>query len=175
MKTSRLQWKGNIGGSLLINLLGLIFFKGVAGIEYTKEIITGQNLEWLRTLPLYHREGDMEFMHASASLVRPDKWYYLALGSSYEDSLYQDVRENFAVMKGNVCFVGHSHVPTAFVEVEPKKTKLVTPSSQCIRLGDKRAFIDVGSVGEPRTRSKKSSFVIYETESREVFYKRFSK
>ena len=143
----------------------------INGIEYAKSVITPENLEWLRSLPLYHIENDMEFVHAS--IINPDRWCYLALGKPFDDSKYQDVRDIFSAMKSQVCFVGHSHIPSIFIEKRVKNIAVIDTSKHSYELAGKRAVIDVGSVGKPRTSAKRASLVIYDNEPQLVWFKRF--
>ena len=145
--------------------------RAVEGIDFTKKVITSQNLSWLEGLPLHYREDEMEFVHAS--LVRPEEWYYLSLCVPLSDSNRQDVEENFSVMNGQVCFIGHSHVPTIFLEKGPKNIKVITPNDPDYELAGRRAIIDVGSVGEPRTSSKRASLVVYDVKNQAISFKRF--
>ena len=145
--------------------------RAVEGIDFTKKVITSQNLSWLEGLPLHYREDEIEFVHAS--LVRPEEWYYLSLCVPLSDSNRQDVEENFSVMNGQVCFIGHSHVPTIFLEKGPKNIKVITPNDPDYELAGRRAIIDVGSVGEPRTSSKRASLVVYDVENQAISFKRF--
>lgn len=66
----------------------------------------------------------------------------------------------FARMERQVCFVGHSHVPAVYYEDfrlhEPEGTE--GPYA----LGDTRAIINVGSVGQPRDGDPKSSYVLFD-------------
>ncbi|MFC1812771.1 metallophosphoesterase family protein [Thermodesulfobacteriota bacterium] len=148
-------------------------FSGKAreGIDLTRDVIENDNLKWLQDLPVYHREGDMEFVHSS--LIAPEEWYYLTIGSVYGDSIWQDVRENFEILKGRFCFVGHTHVPAIFLERKPGKIKPIEPNAPYYDLEGHRAIIDVGSVGLPRNRSGKASLVIYDRDMDRIWFKRF--
>ena len=143
----------------------------VTGIENTKAVITPDNLRWLKSLPLCHKEWDAEFVHAS--LPNPEKWRYLTLGGAFVESAYRDVHETFMVMKGHVCFVGHSHIPSIFLEKKANRVEVIDPGKAFHELDGKRAVIDVGSVGRPRVSSKKGSVVIYDSEERKVSFRRF--
>ncbi|MEX1026090.1 MAG: metallophosphoesterase family protein [Planctomycetota bacterium] len=66
----------------------------------------------------------------------------------------------FACMERPVCFVGHSHVPAVYYEdhrlFEPEGT--VGP----YELGDVRAIVNVGSVGQPRDGDPRASYVLFD-------------
>lgn len=60
----------------------------------------------------------------------------------------------------NLCLVGHTHVPGAFVEApdfySPEEVGGV------YELGKRKALINVGSVGQPRDRDSRASYVVLE-------------
>ena len=140
-------------------------------IDYTKEVLSEKNLHWLQDLPLHHRENSTEFVHAS--LVKAERWNYLARGHSFTDSAWHDVLNNFAVLKGQVCFVGHSHRPTIFLEKRWAGIKVVRPKTEVFDLRGRRAIVDTGSIGLPRDGSGESSLVVYDMENQRVHFKRF--
>src|ERR1051325_7429661 len=57
-----------------------------------------------------------------------------------------------------LCFVGHTHVPGVFLE----GPDFYSPDELDYRyeLTDEKAIINVGSVGQPRDRDPRSSFVL---------------
>ena len=146
----------------------------VEGINYTKKVISEDNLRWLQSLPLHYKEYGMEFVHAS--LIKADKWHYLTHRSSFLDTDWHDIGDNFKVLKGQIGFVGHSHRPTLFLEKRRNKiqTIYVNLNKDVYMLKGRRAIIDAGSVGLPRGNSKQSSLVIYDTENQIVYFKRFT-
>jgi predicted phosphodiesterase len=145
--------------------------RAVEGIEYTKKVISRENLEWLQGLPLHHSEDGLEFVHAS--LVKADQWQYLTGRHSFTDSAWHDVQNNFHVLKGRVCFVGHSHQPSILLKTWYGRIKVLHPKKDSVELKGRRAIVDTGSVGLPRDESGLSSLVIYDAAERTVHFKRF--
>jgi hypothetical protein len=145
--------------------------RAVEGIEYTKRVISKENLEWLQGLPLHHSEDGLEFVHAS--LVKADQWHYLTGRHSFTDSAWHDVQNNFHVLKGQVCFVGHSHQPSLLLKTWWGRIKVIRPKKDLIELKGRRAIVDTGSIGLPRDPSGRSSLVIYDTARKRVHFKRF--
>lgn len=145
--------------------------RAVAGIEYTKKVITNENLRWLRSLPLRYREDGIEFVHASP--VSPENWRYLTLGTWGEDSIRKEVNEALAGMNGQICFVGHSYIPAIFLEESPKNVKKIDPGKSARELKDCRAIVDVGSIGCPRILSKRASLVIFARDTKTVHFRTF--
>ena len=143
----------------------------IKGIVYTREIISEENLHWLQRFPIRHTENGLAFVHAS--LVEGEKWYYLTAGRFIPDPGRQDVRDSFAVLKGQVCFVGHSHKPRMFLEKQQGDIEVVNPHKASYELQGCRAIIDAGSVGWPRGHSKQASLVIYDSDNQKVRFKHF--
>lgn len=143
----------------------------VEGINHTKAIISEENLHWLQGLPLHYEQNNMEFVHAS--FVKADKWHYLTHRSSFLDTDWHDIGGNFAVLRGDIGFVGHSHRPTIFLEKRRKKIKIIHPQKEFYELQRRRAIIDVGSVGLPRGLTKRASLVIYDSANQIVRFKPF--
>jgi predicted phosphodiesterase len=146
--------------------------RAVRGIERTREMLLKDNLRWLRNLPLYHREKGMEFVHAS--LTKADQWHYLTRRHSFTDTAWHDVQNNFSIMRGRVCFVGHSHLPTIFLEKRFGRIKFIHPQSDSFELKGRRAIVDTGSVGLPRDLSAKPTLVIYDAKEQVVHFKQFT-
>ncbi|MBF0528604.1 MAG: metallophosphoesterase family protein [Deltaproteobacteria bacterium] len=143
----------------------------VAGIEYTKRLITAANRAWLKRLPLIYKQDDLVFVHATPK--HPDRWHYLKLGPAHENTMWEDLYSNFRHFQGEICFIGHSHTPALFLEIDPKQIKVITPDKPFYQLGGHRAIVDVGSVGHPRDQSNIASLVICDREERTVHFKHF--
>ena len=67
------------------------------------------------------------------------------------------------------CFVGHTHVPGAFVLAPDGRVGSVAlPPGSPVRLRpDDRYIVNVGSVGQPRDFDSRSSYGIYDSETKE--------
>ena len=144
------------------------------GVEYTLKVISPENLSWLASLPLHYAVGDAEFVHAT--LVDPEQWWYPIVSDSDNlegDSPYQDVRKTFDAMRGQVCFVGHSHIPAIFLEMEPDNIEVIDPEEHYYDLKSTRAVIDVSSVGIPRMQPPQATVVLYDMEKHRLFFERF--
>jgi predicted phosphodiesterase len=137
--------------------------------ERTIKDVSEENKQWLKSLPLTYQTQDMVFVHAT--LVTPEKFYYPVIGTNAFEPL-QDVGKTFKKMKGNVCFVGHSHQASAFIEKSSGKIKCVA-ANNVIQLNGCKAVLDVGSVGYPRCASDKACVVFYDEEQEKAEFVRF--
>ncbi len=118
---------------------------------WTRAALTTENREFLSKLPEM-REIDC-FLIVHGAISDPDLYIF----SAY------DALSEFKLMKRwNICFFGHTHVRTYYVflggevrylseyefKIEPEAKYLINP----------------GSVGQPRDKDPRSSFLIYDSE-----------
>src|ERR671934_2017392 len=74
-------------------------------IEWTRQHLSEEQREWLRSLPLQRRVHDFTIVHAT--LDTPGQWGYVF------NNL--DAAASFTYQHTTICFFGHTHVPIAFI------------------------------------------------------------
>jgi diadenosine tetraphosphatase ApaH/serine/threonine PP2A family protein phosphatase len=110
-----------------------------AAIDWTVRVLSVENLDYLKTLPLTYTDGSMFLVHATPR--EPAAWNYI--------SSQAEAETHFGVLeRGTTAFIGHSHVPARFEHAAGKKK-----------------IINVGSIGQPRDRDPRSCCGLYDTES----------
>jgi len=134
--------------------LGTEFFNryAKAATLWTREQVDAGTIEWIRSLPLVAGEGGMHFVHGA--LYAPDLFDYVQ--STYDAFL------SFEAMTGNLCFLGHSHVPIAFFD--GKTISYRRNVSFRVEAG-RRAIVNVGSVGQPRDGDPRACYAVYDSEA----------
>ena len=110
---------------------------------------------YLGNLPVRRRETEpLAYVAVHASPRRPINEYI------FPDDIYTNPTQFVSIFERfeNLCFVGHTHVPGVFLE----GPDFYSPDELDYRfeLTDEKAIINVGSVGQPRDRDPRSSFVI---------------
>jgi len=120
-----------------------------------KKSLRNERWKFLGELPVRHKEGDTLFLHASPR--RPLNEYIFP-----EDVFTnpQKVLSNFERLDARICFVGHTHQPGVFLDdpyFDPPNELLDSPFYE---VEDERAIINVGSVGQPRDRDQRASYVV---------------
>ena len=110
---------------------------------WTNETLTGENLDYLKALPMQCTLEGLTFVHASPK--EPEQWHYIF--SAFE------AKSNFGFFQTGACLIGHTHIPGIF----PEDMK-----TQKIRR-DNRYIINVGSIGQPRDGNWRLSFGIFDT------------
>lgn len=131
-----------------------------AALIWTIDALTDNNKQYLSALPLTLTQslanGEADFVHGS--LVRPLE-NYLTGGNLLEAAA------TFRLMRGNLCFVGHTHVPRVF-EAPEKFIDIETFSVVGNLLINLRPgykyIINPGSVGQPRDWNPRASFAVYD-------------
>jgi diadenosine tetraphosphatase ApaH/serine/threonine PP2A family protein phosphatase len=108
--------------------------------------------KYLGGLPVRVRTPQLVAVHASPR--RPVNEYIFPDDIYTNPSKFVSIFERF----DKLCFVGHTHVPGVFLE----GPDFYSPDEIDGRfeLSDEKAVINVGSVGQPRDRDPRSSFVI---------------
>jgi diadenosine tetraphosphatase ApaH/serine/threonine PP2A family protein phosphatase len=143
--------------------------------EWTRKQLTPENLEYLQNLPLTLTIGDCTMVHGTP---RDPIWEYML-------SIDQ-AAENFALFDTRFCLIGHTHIPSIFLqyragtEAEKAAGEVTTESADeegnaMVEIYDLlepgegwwepppgcRAFINPGSVGQPRNGDPRAAIAFY--------------
>ncbi len=81
-------------------------------------------------------------------------------------------RENMAAFSTTYCLVGHTHVPLVLREERGQiKARLVGPETR-LSIDERRAFLNPGSVGQPRDGHPSASYMLIDTDAAAVTWQR---
>lgn len=148
-----------------VNLFSEEYFNPVAreAVIWTRSNLDDTTKYFLGSLRLTYENQDLALAHGT--LHNPQDFEYML----DEDA----AAATFALLKTNICFVGHTHRPGVFIqnflgEIHYKESGAIE-----IKGGDKYV-VDVGSVGQPRDGDPRAAYCIYDTEKKEVQIKRVS-
>jgi predicted phosphodiesterase len=131
----------------------------LASIQYSRQHLSKDQKQFLRNLPLMRPVNSFTVVHSN--LHEPSHWGYVFSVMEAECS--------FQHQKTNLCFFGHTHVPHVFIRDQKvhefcyKKID-VQP--------DKKYFVNVGSVGQPRDNDWRSAYVIYDSAANTIELRR---
>jgi diadenosine tetraphosphatase ApaH/serine/threonine PP2A family protein phosphatase len=108
--------------------------------------------KFLGNLPVRAKNNDFIAVHASPR--RPVNEYIFPDDIYTNPSKFVSIFERF----DKLCFVGHTHVPGVFLE----GPDFYSPDELDYKfeLTDEKAVVNVGSVGQPRDRDPRASFVV---------------
>lgn len=113
-------------------------------IEKTRELISDDQMSWLRSLPLTIVQDNWIAAHASP--IEPSKWKYIESAFTARDILNN--------IKETLCFIGHTHKPALVSDSFKVNT---------FKSGYKY-LINPGSVGQSRDGDYRASCALVDTE-----------
>jgi diadenosine tetraphosphatase ApaH/serine/threonine PP2A family protein phosphatase len=129
--------------------------------EWTRDALTEENRQYLAGLP----RGPLPV----------DGAFWIAHGTPLDEDAYIlndfDAIEVFRDFPEEVCFFGHSHLPTVFALSDPEGFYLMSPMEDEESLALKpgwRYLVNCGSVGQPRDRNPKAAYGIYDAAARRL-------
>ncbi|MEW6456431.1 MAG: metallophosphoesterase family protein [Acidobacteriota bacterium] len=131
-------------------------------IKWTKAHLSLENISYLKRL----RKGPLEV----------DEEIYICHGSPSNEDYYvfddYEAREAFSVFNSKICFLGHTHFPVIFKKKDNLiETHYILENHKIIKLNrNSRYLINPGSIGQPRDRNPKLSFIIFDTLKWEVTF-----
>ena len=128
-------------------------------LEWTREQLTGDQQEWLRSLRMVRQVHNFTAVHST--LDQPQAWNYVT--NKF------DAMSNFSYQFTHVCFHGHTHVPRVFVR--GSRVREVAAELVAVEEGLKY-FINIGSVGQPRDGDPRACYVIYDLAEGLIHYRR---
>lgn len=146
--------------------LGSEFFNRTArqSCDWTRNQLTPANLSSLQHIPFKQTipEDNMLLVHSEPWL--PQLFDYIQ--STYDATLNLSTLDD-----GCVCFTGHSHVPICFYS----DSSFYYYDNETLTLPENaKAIVNVGSVGQPRDGDPRSSYVLYDSTTRQLTFKRVS-
>jgi predicted phosphodiesterase len=139
------------------------FFNEVAheAALWTRSVLGREHPEYLRGLP----EGPAQVDGFVISHGTPlDEEEYL-LGNGQADDVFVETEFDLA-------FFGHTHFPCAFEEGDGPGRMMRTGESSVRLAPGARYLVNPGSVGQPRDRDPRASYVTFDTGSREIAWHR---
>ncbi|MBI4328331.1 MAG: metallophosphoesterase family protein [Chloroflexi bacterium] len=108
---------------------------------------------YLAGLPLVATEGDFTLVHGS---LRDPIWEYLV----HEEA----ANASFQRLSTRYLLVGHSHLPLHYRETEGGVSLDSPGPENPFTLGEERAILNPGSVGQPRDGDPRAACALYDTE-----------
>lgn len=125
-------------------------------LEYAKTQLSEKSIRFLTALPsLYQGEG---FAVVHGTPGDPVKEYF---------SSCAQFKANYALWRGQVCFVGHTHLPFYIQGDERECTVFLSRQTDfTVKLFPQmRYIINPGSCGKPRDNDPRASFGIWDTDA----------
>lgn len=133
--------------------------------EWSKNNISKKNLEFLKNIEVGPKIVD----HFST----------ICHGSTFDEDYYVfsifEASESMKFMETSVGFFGHTHFPVMYLLRNNKIDTVPFIKDTKIKLDPNTKYlINPGSVGQPRDKDPHPSFIIFDSDKRELLFQRFS-
>ena len=126
-------------------------------IRWTQSNITKSNIALLKKYELTARVDSILLVHASP--MKPESWSYLF-------SL-EEFKQQFEFFSEQVCFVGHSHIPSAVFQDANGYTDFLRDNPFPL-IDTRRYIVNTGSVGQPRDADPRASYAIFDGNKKSI-------
>jgi len=128
-----------------------------AAVKWTQQVITLENLEYLKNLPEVIVEDKFEIVHGS--LRSPLEEYITNISEAIP---------TFDLMTQPLCFIGHTHRPMFIgLKNDGNFDGRTLKDNEEVFVGDyEKVIINVGSVGQPRDRDPRASYGAYNSKTK---------
>jgi diadenosine tetraphosphatase ApaH/serine/threonine PP2A family protein phosphatase len=124
-----------------------------AAVEWTAARIAPETRDWLSSLPEVEAAGDFTLVHGSP---RDPIWEYLFSSAV--------ASQNLASFSTPHCLVGHTHIPAAFRQDDGHMETVSPAPGSHVVLDARRAFLNPGSVGQPRDGDPRACGMMLDTD-----------
>ena len=134
-------------------------FNGAAryAAHWTAANLSPEDAAFLSGLPLTETRGPFTLVHGS--LRQPIDEYLLDANAALA---------TLGLLTTRYCLVGHSHIPFICAENGGSPEFKPFTEDEVFPLREERLIINPGSVGQPRDRDPRSSYVIYDSDAMTV-------
>ena len=132
-------------------------------VEWTRRQLSEDQAAWLRALDYKKIIPGALFAIVHSTFDMPSLWGYVF------DAI--DAEAHFVYQMTPLCFHGHTHVPVVFEKKGQSEATRMAPTTFQVPFG-RKYFINVGSVGQPRDGDPRASYVLYDTKTRTVEFRR---
>jgi diadenosine tetraphosphatase ApaH/serine/threonine PP2A family protein phosphatase len=122
---------------------------------WTRNELTEENRDFLFSLP--HQREIEDFLIVHGAISDPDLYIFSTSEAFLEFSL---------MIKAKICFFGHTHVKVYYVYSHGRVEGFTDDEVELA--GENLYLVNPGSVGQPRDRDPRASFLIYEHDERTI-------
>ena len=120
-------------------------------------------VEWTRA---HLNEETRAYLAALPEVIVPDGFDFTLAHGSPRDPIWEYLidtraaRENLSAFATTYCLVGHTHVPLVLRQRRIHMEDLAVDAESRLRLDERRAILNPGSVGQPRDGDRDASYMI---------------
>lgn len=149
--------------SAVVEKININTFNGDAKVAliWQKKMLGNTNKKFLMSLNEVEFINNVMLVHGSP---RNPVWEYI-LNSEI-------ARKNFKILQSEMCLTGHSHIPGIFTLQIDQSIEFQQPRSRWSGDISCKHILNPGSVGQPRDRDSRASYVIFDDEDQSWHFHR---
>ncbi len=132
-----------------------------AATKWTTKNLTSEAHQYLASLQPISEAGGVTLAHGSP---RDPIWEYVL------DS--RVAWANLSELPTELCLVGHTHIPSVFVDAEDGLVMSYMPDGTVHTLDGSRTIANPGSVGQPRDHDPRAAYLVYDTDAATLEWRR---
>jgi len=134
----------------------------IRAADWTFDFLKDEDFEFIEKLPVDYEDKEVILTHDEPSV--PGSMSFISSVKSAKDAMtcYSD----------KICFYGHIHIPLIFVKNLKTGEVFLSEKHEYSLKENEQYLISVGSVGQPRDKDKRLSYVIHDTEEKKIYIRR---
>jgi len=131
-------------------------------LDLHAEILTPDNMAWLRSLPYEVRQGHISFCHGAPINIEEFEYIFAPEQARELLPMWDDL--------AHLTLIGHSHLCKVFALTKTTVEEL--PPVDFTLEPDKKYIVSVGSVGQPRDYDNRASYTVFDGDKQRFEFKR---
>lgn len=139
-------------------------------LSWTRKVLKPEKLKTISEWKMTEQEviDGWHIAYSHSSYSSPEKWTYISDSEDASDEIKKTKENNF-----DIIFIGHTHIPMVFFQNEKMRLLRMREETE-LELGRNcRCIVNVGSAGQPRDENKMPGFVVFDSSSDKLTFKRF--
>ncbi len=130
--------------------------------DWTYDFLKEEDFSYIESLPLDYEDENTILTHDEPSV--PGSMSFISSVKSARDTMTCYSEEK-------ICFYGHIHIPLIFVKDKEGNVFLAQTDEYQLK-PDEQYLISVGSVGQPKEKDPRLTYVIHDTEKNKIIVRR---
>ncbi len=133
----------------------------IKAADWTYDFLTDKDFTYIKNLPLDYEDETVILTHDEPSVP----------GSMAFISSIKSAKDTMTCYSDKICFYGHVHIPLIFVKNEKGEVFLAQTEGYTLK-DSEQYLISVGSVGQPKEKDPRLTYVIHDTEENKIYVRR---
>ncbi len=134
----------------------------IKAADWTYDFLKDEDFSYIENLPLDYEDENVILTHDEPSV--PGSMAFVSSVKSARDTMT-------CYPESKICFYGHVHIPLIFVKQKDGSVFLAEVEEYYLKSGE-QYLISVGSVGQPKEKDPRLTYVIHDTDKNKIIVRR---